>query len=72
MDPQQRLLLEVVWESLERAGIAPSSLRGLPVGVFAGTNGQDYPALLALAGESGDGYGGTGSAGSVLSGRTIH
>ncbi|THA30085.1 SDR family NAD(P)-dependent oxidoreductase [Streptomyces sp. A1277] len=72
MDPQQRLLLEVVWESLERSGIAPYSLRGLPVGVFAGTNGQDYPALLALAGESGDGYGGTGSSGSVLSGRVSY
>ncbi|MFJ3533761.1 type I polyketide synthase, partial [Streptomyces sp. NPDC090132] len=69
MDPQQRLLLEVVWESLERSGIAPFSLRGLPVGVFAGTNGQDYPAALALAGESAEGYGGTGSSGSVLSGR---
>ncbi|WUN29309.1 SDR family NAD(P)-dependent oxidoreductase (plasmid) [Streptomyces sp. NBC_00316] len=72
MDPQQRLLLEVVWESLERSGVAPLSLRGLPVGVFAGTNGQDYPALLALAGESGDGYGGTGSSGSVLSGRVSY
>nr|WP_307520398.1 type I polyketide synthase [Streptomyces umbrinus] len=72
MDPQQRLLLEVVWESLERAGVAPLSLRGLPVGVFAGTNGQDYPALLALAGESGDGYAGTGSSGSVLSGRVSY
>ncbi|MFG2677189.1 SDR family NAD(P)-dependent oxidoreductase [Streptomyces sp. NPDC048445] len=69
MDPQQRLLLEVVWESLERSGIAPFSLRGLPVGVFAGTNGQDYPTALALAGESAEGYGGTGSSGSVLSGR---
>jgi acyl transferase domain-containing protein/acyl carrier protein len=72
MDPQQRLLLEVTWESLERAGIAPSSLRGLPVGVFAGTNGQDYSALLALAGESGDGYAATGSSGSVLSGRVSY
>ncbi|MFE7622295.1 type I polyketide synthase [Streptomyces sp. NPDC057509] len=72
MDPQQRLLLEVVWESLERSGIAPYSLKGLPVGVFAGTNGQDYPALLALAGESGDGYGGTGNSGSVLSGRVSY
>ncbi|WP_284350450.1 beta-ketoacyl synthase N-terminal-like domain-containing protein, partial [Streptomyces sp. A 4/2] len=72
MDPQQRLLLEVAWESLERAGIGPMSLRGRPVGVFAGTNGQDYPALLALAGESGDGYGGTGSSGSVLSGRVSY
>nr|AKA59093.1 type-I PKS [Streptomyces sp. WAC2288] len=72
MDPQQRLLLEVVWESLERSGIAPLSLRGLPVGVFAGTNGQDYPAALAMAGESADGFGGTGSSGSVLSGRIAY
>ncbi|MEU3228441.1 beta-ketoacyl synthase N-terminal-like domain-containing protein, partial [Streptomyces sp. NPDC006976] len=72
MDPQQRLLLEVVWESLERSGIAPYSLKGLPVGVFAGTNGQDYPTALALAGESAEGYGGTGSSGSVLSGRVSY
>jgi acyl transferase domain-containing protein/acyl carrier protein len=72
MDPQQRLLVETAWESLERAGIAPLSLRGRPVGVFAGTNGQDYPALLGLAGESGGGYAGTGSSGSVLSGRVSY
>ncbi|MEV2243858.1 type I polyketide synthase [Streptomyces sp. NPDC049970] len=72
MDPQQRLLLEVVWESLERSGISPASLRGLPVGVFAGTNGQDYPTALALAGESAEGYGGTGSSASVLSGRVSY
>jgi acyl transferase domain-containing protein/acyl carrier protein/NADPH-dependent curcumin reductase CurA len=69
MDPQQRLLLQVSWEALERGGIGPLSLRGRPVGVFAGTNGQDYPALLALSGTSGAGYAGTGSSGSVLSGR---
>ncbi|MFJ3714175.1 type I polyketide synthase [Streptomyces sp. NPDC090053] len=72
MDPQQRLLLEVAWESLERAGIGPMSLRGRPVGVFAGTNGQDYPALLAMSGEEPDGYGSTGSSGSVLSGRVSY
>ncbi|MEV4148841.1 type I polyketide synthase [Amycolatopsis sp. NPDC049691] len=69
MDPQQRLLLETSWEALERAGIDPESLRGAPVGVFAGTNGQDYPALLALAPRSAEGYLGTGNAASVLSGR---
>ncbi|EST37928.1 hypothetical protein N566_10305, partial [Streptomycetaceae bacterium MP113-05] len=72
MDPQQRLLLEVAWDSLERAGIAPLSLRGAPVGVFVGTNGQDYGALLAASAESVEGYGATGNSGSVLSGRVSY
>ncbi|MED7947758.1 beta-ketoacyl synthase N-terminal-like domain-containing protein, partial [Streptomyces sp. BE303] len=46
MDPQQRLMLETSWEAFERAGVDPLSLRGEQVGVFAGTNGQDYVALL--------------------------
>ncbi len=72
MDPQQRLLLETSWEALERAGIDPRSLRGAPVGVFAGTNGQDYPGLLSLAPGVGDGYESTGNAASVLSGRIAY
>ncbi|MDT0377683.1 SDR family NAD(P)-dependent oxidoreductase [Streptomyces sp. DSM 42041] len=72
MDPQQRVLLEVAWDSLERAGIAPLSLRGTPVGVFVGTNGQDYGALLAASAESVEGYGATGNSGSVLSGRVSY
>ena len=72
MDPQQRLLLEVCWEALEHAGIDPASLRGTQAGVFAGTNGQDYAALL-LGGDHGlEGHVGTGNAASVISGRVAY
>ena len=45
VDPQQRLLLEVVWEALEHAGIAPSSLKATPTGVFVGVTASDYTSL---------------------------
>ncbi|XVS67796.1 type I polyketide synthase [Actinosynnema sp. CA-299493] len=72
MDPQQRVLLEVSWEALERAGIDPVSLRGSDTGVFAGTNGQDYASVVEHAAERPDGYLGTGSAASVMSGRVSY
>ncbi|MEV8444153.1 type I polyketide synthase, partial [Actinosynnema sp. NPDC051121] len=72
MDPQQRVLLEVSWEALERAGIDPVSLRGSDTGVFAGTNGQDYASVVEHATERPDGYLGTGSAASVMSGRVSY
>ncbi|MEU3768405.1 beta-ketoacyl synthase N-terminal-like domain-containing protein, partial [Amycolatopsis keratiniphila] len=72
MDPQQRLLLTAAWEAVERAGIAPRSLRGSRTGVFAGTNGQDYPALLEGAAQDVEGYAGTGNAASVFSGRVAY
>ncbi|HEV7936409.1 MAG TPA: beta-ketoacyl synthase N-terminal-like domain-containing protein, partial [Solirubrobacteraceae bacterium] len=73
MDPQQRLLLEVCWETLERAGLSPRSLRGTQTGVFTGVIHHDYaersrgstPADL-------EAYLGIGSAGSVVSGRVAY
>ncbi|MGW7326825.1 type I polyketide synthase, partial [Streptomyces sp. NPDC054845] len=69
MDPQQRLLLEVSWEAVERAGIDPVSLRGKPVGVFAGSGIQDYEYLIGAAGEVAEAYMTTANAAAVISGR---
>ncbi|MDH6131106.1 acyl transferase domain-containing protein/NADP-dependent 3-hydroxy acid dehydrogenase YdfG [Kitasatospora sp. MAA4] len=69
MDPQQRLLLETAWETFERAGIDPETVRGGQIGVFAGGNGADYATMMTRAPEGVDGYLMTGNAASVVAGR---
>ncbi|MFE9750948.1 SDR family NAD(P)-dependent oxidoreductase [Saccharothrix saharensis] len=74
-DPQHRLLLETTWESLERAGIDPASLRGSRTGVFAGVMYNDYGARVHQARSAPadvEGYLVSGSAGSVASGRVSY
>ncbi|WTT37067.1 type I polyketide synthase [Kitasatospora sp. NBC_00085] len=70
MDPQQRLLLEASWEAFERAGISPDSLKGGPVGVYVGTNGQSYFGMKLP--EESAAYMTTGTNGAVLSGRVSY
>ncbi|NNB91405.1 SDR family NAD(P)-dependent oxidoreductase, partial [Corallococcus exiguus] len=71
MDPQQRLLLEVSWEALERAGLAPDSLAGSPVGVFVGMGSAEY-GLLPRAARQFSAYAATGLAANIASGRIAH
>ncbi|WP_290063189.1 type I polyketide synthase, partial [Amycolatopsis solani] len=69
-DPQQRLLLEASWTAIERAGIDPRTLRGSATGVFAGVMYNDYG--LVLAGGDFEGFQGSGTASSVVSGRVAY
>ena len=69
MDPQQRLLLQVAWESLEHAGIRPSSLRRSQTGVFVGACVSEYGYLGSTDLPSVDAWSNTGGALSIIANR---
>ncbi|MBY8853635.1 acyl transferase, partial [Saccharothrix sp. MB29] len=72
MDPQQRLLLEASWEVFERAGIDAGTVRGSDTGVFTGVMNHEFLGVAQNAAEDVEGYLGTGTSGSVASGRIAY
>jgi acyl transferase domain-containing protein/acyl-CoA synthetase (AMP-forming)/AMP-acid ligase II/acyl carrier protein len=72
MDPQQRVFLETCWEALERSGLDPAALRGTATGVFTGLMTHDYAARSSAVPDGVEGFWGTGTAGSVASGRVAY
>ncbi|KPC59902.1 type I polyketide synthase [Streptomyces chattanoogensis] len=71
-DPQQRLLLEASWETFERAGIDPQSLKGTRTGVFTGAMDRGYASHASAAPSAWESILITGTAGSAISGRIAY
>ncbi|VFR57206.1 Capsular polysaccharide biosynthesis fatty acid synthase WcbR [plant metagenome] len=69
MDPQQRMLLELAWETLEDAGVRPSTLRGSDCGVYVGVSSVDYAYRMAEDLDAIDAATATGNTSSIVANR---
>ncbi len=65
MDPQQRLIMTYMWKAIEDSGHSPESLSGTNTGVFIGTSGSGYGAMLSGAGIPLEGFSVAAMSGSV-------
>ena len=65
MDPQQRLLMTHVWQAMEHAGYSAESLNGSDTGIIAATTPLGYSNLATKRNLQIDGFGATGSSGSI-------
>ncbi|WP_181699722.1 type I polyketide synthase [Nocardia sp. GTS18] len=76
MDPQQRLILETAWETFERAGIDPTTVRGSDTGVYVGlmpdVQGPSSRDLDDRVRERIENFLMTGQASSIASGRVAY
>ncbi|MCC6557896.1 MAG: SDR family NAD(P)-dependent oxidoreductase [Polyangiaceae bacterium] len=70
LDPQHRVLLEAAWETIEGAGIVPSTLQGSLTGVYVGVMYAGYGAAGGV--EVLDGHAVTGLTQSTASGRIAY
>ncbi|MEN0062872.1 MAG: SDR family NAD(P)-dependent oxidoreductase [Myxococcota bacterium] len=70
LDPQQRVLLDVVWDAIEDAAIATSSLRDQAVGTYVGIGPSDYGARFSP--ERDEPWAGTGNESSFAAGRIAY
>jgi acyl transferase domain-containing protein/NAD(P)-dependent dehydrogenase (short-subunit alcohol dehydrogenase family)/acyl carrier protein len=73
LDPQQRLLLQGAWETFERAGIDPTSVRGSRTGVYVGVMYTEYGVRVQQhVPEEIAAYLSGGSGASIASGRVAY
>ncbi|WP_178880145.1 beta-ketoacyl synthase N-terminal-like domain-containing protein, partial [Streptomyces acidiscabies] len=71
-EPLQRIVLQLAWEAVERARIAPHTLRSTPTGVYVGATNHDYATNLQSVPEQLLPHLGGGTSGSLVSGRIAY